>query len=355
MRKKILLFFLCCLIVSCTNLPESKSTQFIVQDALQRTIEFSKYPEKIVIVGKQTPMIANFFYLFPLRIERILAIENRSQSPDKFLEIIDDEYPTRLLLEKGAGVEQIAPLEPDLVILKTSMKDEIGVGLEEVGIPVVYVSFEDIETIYRDIQVIGEILDERGRAEKIVQEYQQKLSKIDVNIKTASDTRDVLLLQSANTDQKFSFQVPSRNWLQTQMIEDLNSNPIWVSAALSGGWTEVNFEQILDWSPDDIFIINYRGQSDEIIKVLQNNDIWKSFLSENNINIAPFPYDFISWDQPDPRWILGYSWMASQLYPEQIGREHLLETIRDFYMFFYDMKSDYIDSEIIPLITDFLH
>ena len=68
-------------------------------------------------------------------------------------------YEQKLILEKGAGVEQISPINPDLIILKTSMKDEIGTGLEKVGLPVLYVSFEDIEKIYEDIQIIGKVLE----------------------------------------------------------------------------------------------------------------------------------------------------------------------------------------------------
>ncbi len=340
--------------VSCINSPINEGTQFVVQDALERTIEFPEYPERIVIVGKQTPMLANFFYMFPLKENRLLAIENRSQSPDKFLKMIDNGYESKLILEKGAGVEQIAPLNPDLVILKTSMKEEIGTGLEEVGIPVIYVSFEDIENIYNDIRVIGKVLDEEKRAEEIILAYQNITSEINDQIKIDSNVKNVLLLQSKNIDQEYSFQVPSSSWLQTKMIEKLQSNPVWVSAALSGGWTGVNFEQILNWNPDDIFVINYRGQSIEITKGLKNNELWKSLLLENNANLAPFPYDYLSWDQPDPRWILGYVWMAFELYPDQISRDYVLETVKIFYTFFFSIKEDYIESEIIPLVSIYL-
>jgi iron complex transport system substrate-binding protein len=204
------------------------------------------------------------------------------------------------------------------------------------------------------MRVIGKVLDEEERADEIIQVYQEIFSEINEQIKPVSHVKNVLFLQATNMDQIYSFQVPSRSWLQTQMIEDLKSNPIWVSAALSGGWTDVNFEQILDWNPDDIFVINYKGQSNEISVGLKNNELWESFLSENKVNLAPFPYDFISWDQPDPRWILGYTWIASELYPQQIGRDYVIETIKYFYTFFYSMEEDYIESEIIPLITIYL-
>jgi len=354
MIKKILHILVCCLMVSCINAPISESTQFAVQDALDRTLEFSEYPERIVIAGKQTPMLANFFYLFPSKAERLLAVENRSQSPEKFLELIDDDYLSKLILEKGASVEQIAPLNPDLVILKTSMKEEIGTGLEEVGIPVIYVSFEDIENTFNDIRLIGKVLNEEERAEEFINVYQKNYSDINNQIESISSVNNVLLIQATNVDQNYSFQVPSSDWLQTQMVEDLKSNPIWVTASLSRGWTDVNFEQILNWNPDDIFVINYKGQSNEIALGLKNNELWKNLLSDNETNLSPFPYDFISWDQPDPRWILGYTWMASELYPEQISRDYVLETVTNFYSFFYGMKEDYIQKEILPLISVYL-
>jgi len=353
MNKKIFCLIICCLMVGCRNVTISKPNQFVVQDALDRTIEFSEYPERIVVAGKQTPMLANFIYLFTLD-EKLLAIENRSQSPDKFLELIDDEYQTKLIFEKGAGVEQMAPLNPDLVILKTSMKDEIGIGLEEVGIPVIYVSFENIDEINNDIRVIGKVLDEDERAEEIILEYKKIYSEINDRLISETNGKDVLILQATNIDQKYSFQVPSSGWLQTKMTENLKSNPVWVSESLSGGWTEVNIEQILNWNPDNIFIINYRGQSNEITMGLENDELWKRFISSNEANLSPFPYDFTSWDQPDPRWILGYTWMASELYPEQIGREYLLETVKKFYTFFYGLKEEFIESEIIPLISIYL-
>lgn len=340
--------------VGCRNVTINKPNQFVVQDALGRSIGFSEYPERIVIAGKQTPMLANFFYLFPFKDERLLAIENRSQSPDKFLELIDDEYQSKLILEKGAGVEQMAPLNPDLVILKTSMKDEIGIGLEEVGIPVIYVSFENIDDINNDIRVIGKVLDDEERAEEIIIEYKKIYSEINDRLKSETNGKDVLILQATNIDQKYSFQVPSIGWLQTKMIENLKSNPVWVSESLSGGWTEVNFEQILNWNPDNIFIINYRGQSNEITMGLENDELWKRFISSNEANLSPFPCDFTSWDQPDPRWILGYTWMASELYPKRIEREYVLETAKNFYTFFYGLKEDFIESEIIPLISIYL-
>jgi iron complex transport system substrate-binding protein len=354
MKKVILSILMICIFVSCTTSSKTEIKNFLVQDALGREVAFSEFPKRIVIAGKLTPTIANFFYLFSSKSDRLLAIENRSQSPDDFLSLIDKEYESKLILEKGAGVEQISPLEPDLVILKTSMKEEIGIGLEEVGIPVIYVSLEDVEKIYTDILVIGKVLDSEARADEIVNEYQRVYTEINDQLASISTETNVLLIQATTSENGYAFQVPATDWLQTKMVEDLKAIPVWTSASLSGGWTEVNIEQILDWEPKEVMVINYQGRSIEITNELKENPVWEKFISEKDVVLESFPYDYSSWDQPDTRWILGYAWMAAKLYPNEISRDDIVDVIRNFYKFFYEMDEPFVEKEIIPLISVYM-
>ena len=63
----------------------------------------------------------------------------------------------------------------------------------------------------------------------------------------------MLLLQTTNIDQEYSFQSAVSRLAANKNDRDLKANPVWKTAASSGGWTEVNIEQIFDWNPDDIF------------------------------------------------------------------------------------------------------
>ena len=125
------------LIVGCTNTSKGKNNGVMIIDSLGREINLEEPPKKILIAGKQTPMLVNFAYLFENAQQNILAIENRSQSGKPFLEYIDPELDKKYSLEKGAGAEQIAPLNPDLVIIKQSMREIIGKQLEAIDIPIV--------------------------------------------------------------------------------------------------------------------------------------------------------------------------------------------------------------------------
>ena len=354
MKKIIILTFIFGLaLVGCSS-NQTAVEDIIITDALLREVALPQFPEKIVIAGKQTPMLANFFYLFPSATGRILAIENRSQSSDHFLELVDSEYENKLILNKGAGVEQIAPLAPDLVVLKTSMKDVIGNQIEEVGIPVVYVSFESVDEIYNDLQIIGNLLNEEETAEKVFRRYKNVVEDIRQSIQQGPSEDDVLIIQAADDDQKFAFKVPPRNWLQTWMVNDLKAAPVWTDAASGEGWVEVNIEQIIAWEPKIVFVINYQGKSIEIVESLRQNDVWQAFLDKNESQIFPFPYDFSSWDQPDPRWILGYSWMAYKLYPDQFEKDFIPNLTKDFYLDLYRLDESYIEDQIFAALYPYL-
>ena len=344
------------LLSACSNLMPSSDVGLKIIDAFGREVEFSKEPEKIIIAGRQTPMLANFFYLFQSESEKIIAIENRSQSVEEFLTIIDPDIQSKYQLERGAGAEQIAPFNPDVVILKTSMRESIGFAIEKIGIPVVYVEFESIDQIYRDLGIIAEILGEEERGDSLIQKYQKIISDIDKTISesASSSIRSVLIVQAENLEEQTIFSVPAGNWLQTSMIEELGAIPVWKESTQSGSWAEVNIEQILNWNPDYLFVINYQGNARDVVESIFDNQLWKTVTAVKNDKVFAFPYDFISWDQPDSRFILGYAWLAWRLFPEQIDSEYFSKIVETFYLDFYGLDKNSFNEYIFPRIHGYI-
>jgi iron complex transport system substrate-binding protein len=122
----------------------------------------SAFPQRIVIEGKQTQMIVDFFYLFPGQSTKIVGLQKKFQTADNFLLLIDPAASNKLNLEENASAEQVAPLKPDPVILKSSMKDKLGGGLAAINIPVVYMDFENPDQITREINNLGIILQQES-------------------------------------------------------------------------------------------------------------------------------------------------------------------------------------------------
>ncbi len=357
--KKIIIRILIITIFSLTAcLPGLTNTSgsITITDALNREVIFERSPERIVIAGRQTPMLTHFFYLFETADEKIAAIENRTQSTEQFIGLIDDQIESKYLLERGATAEQITPLNPDTVVLKTIMRESVGLQLENLGIPVVYVEFESIDNIFRDVKILAALLNEQSRGEEIINKYREMKTEIDSMISENSHQPNisVLILQSEKEDQLTTFSVPSANWLQTAMIESLGAYPIWKKAAQTGGWMDVNLEQIAFWDPDIIFLVNYQGKAPEILKDILNNEVWQQLSAVKNDRTHPFIYDFISWDQPDPRWILAYSWMANKIYPDLVDSVHVQQDIDRFFIEFFRITNNQFTMEMNSRLSEYL-
>jgi ABC-type Fe3+-hydroxamate transport system substrate-binding protein len=172
-------------------------------------VAFQELPSNIVVTGKQTPMIIDLMYLFPAAETKIVGIENRSQTTKNFLESFSPSSAAKIVLEKGAGAEQIAALDSDLVILKTSMAEELGAGLQTLGISTLYVSMESIPELETDITNIGLVLGQPERASEVIGLYNHMTADIQSKIdQTATEKPDVLLLQYSEDNGEISFEVP---------------------------------------------------------------------------------------------------------------------------------------------------
>jgi len=103
-------------------------------------------PQRIVIAGKSSTLIMDAVYMFPEAVDRVISYGLGTQTGKNFLSVVDPKLDSKTGLENTVSAEQIAPLKPDLVILKDYLKDSLGTPLEALGIKVVYLNLETPET-----------------------------------------------------------------------------------------------------------------------------------------------------------------------------------------------------------------
>jgi iron complex transport system substrate-binding protein len=64
--------------------------------------------------------------------------------------------------------------------------------------------------------------------------------------------------------------------------------------------------------------------------------------------IYGFAADIFSWDQPDPRWILGVAWLAGKMHPERFSDQDTLQEVSRFFGEMYGMDESSIQEQIVP-------
>jgi iron complex transport system substrate-binding protein len=126
--------------------------------------------------------------------------------------------------------------------------------------------------------------------------------------------------------------------------------PVWTEASLGGGWTVVSLEQIAAWNPDIIFLITFRGDPEALAEELKADPKWQALRAVQNEKLYAFPLDIYGWDLPDPRWILGLTWVATKTHPERFPDVDLMQEMYDFFLEMYGMDRSAVEEHILPAL-----
>jgi len=350
MKKLIPLLLITALFLgACSALTGQEPAQPLeITDSTGHTVALEELPERIAIAGKATVMVQDTIFLFEEALNQVVALENRRQSAYRFLPVVDPGLDEKEFFEMNAGAEQIAAVNPDLVIMKNFMAEQLGEPLAQLDIPVIYLDLENPEAFYQDVETLGKVFGNPQRAEEINQFYRSRVEQVQELVPEDARRPDVLVVEYSEDGGEVAFSVPPVSWLQTRMVELAGGRPIWQELEVSGGWTVITVDQIASWDPDQIFLIDYQGNASQVAADLKEDPIWSGLQAVQNDQLYAFAFDFYSWDQPDTRWILGLQWLAGKIQPQTAAEIDMLEQVEQFYSEMYRLDTETIEAEVMP-------
>jgi iron complex transport system substrate-binding protein len=353
----ILLFSIYVSAASLFNDGAEREEYITITDALGRDVQVNLPVRKVIIAGKANGLVLSVAYMFPNAAE-LLSDLDASLFDSPLFRHVDPDIDSKSVLEDRFNIEEIVAQEPDVVVLKSYMKSNLGDPLKNVGVNVVYVDLEGLDSYLRDILVLGKVFGNEERAENISSYYEEKHSSILEKTETLDDIERprVLHLYYDSRGDTMSFMTPGASWLQTSMIYVAGGHPL--SLELEGsGWNVVSFEQIARWNPEVIFIVTYTGDPSpsDVKETLIGEPLWEEIDAIANGRVYAVPDDcnfqggLGSWESPGSRWITGLLWMA-----EKIDATHMDVDIREeierFYVDFYGLD-EVKAAEVIEGIT----
>ncbi len=323
---------------------------FSVVDALGRTVKFANPPSRIAIAGKASFLVADAVYMFPEASSRVVALCKTTQGSVDFISAIDPAYADKTILDGNAGADQVAAVKPDAVIAKSSSKQSLGDPLEAIGISVVYVDFETPDQYTRDLATLGALFGDPARARQLTAYFSDQMSKVKAGVAGLANAEkpDVLLLYYSAKNGVTAFQVPPLSYIQSVETEISGANPAWKGAQLGNGWTTVSLEQIAAWNPDQIYVIAYFDNPADVAKQVLSDPQWQGLAAVTSRSVYGFPGDYYSWDEPDPRWALGMTWLAIHVNPALADRLDMRAEVRVFYATVYGLSGADFETKIRP-------
>ena len=331
--------------------PAAKATSAVrVTDAAGRTVELARPPQRIVVVGHGPYMALDLLYMFPGVSRRLVGVEKKGAATSDFVSLVDPAFAEKTALQ-SPGPEQIAALHPDLVLTRSRGLDQTGAALDAIRVPVVYLGLETPELFYRDVAILGALLGQPGRAREITAYYRSRVARLREGwrgLREAERPR-VLVVEYTERGGAAAVRVPAKSWMQTLEVETAGGRPVWLdSAAPTSGWTVVNLEQIARWDPDLIILsVWYTLDPVKVVAALKADPQWRALRAVRTGALRAFPSDIYTWDTPDPRWLLGTTWMAKTLHPERFRELDMVTEVRSFFATLYGMDENAIARDIL--------
>ncbi len=326
-----------------------------VTDAAGRTVSLERLPRRIVVAGRGPYMALHLLYTFPEGRSRLIGVESKSASQSDFIVHVDPNFVDRVVsLAANPNPEQIAALKPDLVLMKSVVMEEMGDALAQVDIPVVYVGLETPEQFFQDVTNLGLLLGNPTRADEVIAFYQSRLDLVTSRVADVpeSERPRVLLVDYSDRGAEVAVQVPAQSWMQTFQVQAAGGLPVWMDKAqITDGWTVVNVEQIAAWNPDKIFVVmTYDHDMQAVIDTLKADVYWSKLTATQNGELYAYPMDHFQWNTPEPRWILGFTWLATRIYPDLFADVNLQEEIYAFFGELYGLDRATVDQVIMPKV-----
>lgn len=236
--------------------------------------------------------------------DKLVAIDKYSTD----IEGINTELPQ--IDFSNPDAETIIGLEPDIVIAsghnKTGSVEDPFKAISESGIPVVYIpSSDSIDGIYKDIEFIANVVNERSKGKEIVDDMKAQVEEIKAIGDKITDKKSVYF-EISPAPYLSSF---GKSTFLNEMIEIIGAKNIFENEE---GWVSPTAEAIIDANSD--VIITNAGYMENPTEEIKSRDAWENINAIKNNEV--YLVDKNASSRPSQNVIKALEQMAKAVYPE---------------------------------------
>lgn len=299
----LLLFTL--VLTACTptapaNEVEATAEALTVTDGLGRNLTLNQNPKRVVSLAPSNTEI-----LFAVGAgDLMVARDDFSNYPEEA-----DALPTIGGNMGDYNLEQIAALQPDLVLAAEINTPEQVKALEDLGIQVYYLSNPtDLEGVFGNLAIVGELTGRQAQASALISSLRARVEAVQQALEGVSERPKVFYELDGSE--------PAKPWtagkgtfmdLLIQLAGGEN-----VGAAMETAWGQMSLEALLVANPEVILLGDAAyGTTPEQVSARTG---WEGIAAVQSGQIVPFNDDMAS--RPGPRLIDGLEILARTLHPE---------------------------------------
>ncbi|MBF8280122.1 MAG: Periplasmic binding protein [candidate division NC10 bacterium] len=256
-------------------------------------------PDRIVALAPSNTEI-----LFALGAEdRIVAVDQWSDHPPaaKTKPRISPFSPS---------LEQIVKLRPDLILAAHGSAEPV-LPLDRQGVKVLVLAPRTLEDVYRNILLIGRIVEAEGRAKRLVDAMRRRVAAVLAKVRGAPRPKVFVELDASDPIRPFTAGPGSFVDLLVQLAGGVN-----IAASSRTAWPQFSLEELLRADPDMIIL------ADELVtmnpqtpQTVARRPGWSLLRAVGRGAIYSINAELIS--RPGPRIVEGLELMARRLHPDR--------------------------------------
>ena len=302
-----------------------------VTDCAGRTVTVPKDPQSICCV---CPFSGPIIVMCGYGDRVTTSCNNMTRS--NLLTMICPGIADAVVVKSSGSVNAEAVLEygTDLIFVNAGTYEaaEERAKLDSLGIPYVVVGFSDLECQLEAMLVIGRALGAEDKARDYVDwcrgVYADVQDALSGDLGEPADLYHAVN-EAVRTDYAGSI---CDEWITMTNVHDVSLGS---DLTVEGGKAYTTLEQIYAWDPD-LIICNEAGVDDYIL----SDEKWAGLRCVREGSVYQIPVGISRMGHPtSTETPLALMWLANLLYPERYEIDYL-QTLRDYYLRFYDFEID---------------
>lgn len=234
---------------------------------------------------------------------------------DKIVGVSDhDNYPEVAAQKEKIGglelnIEKILSLEPQLVLADPSNDQKALQQLKDAGIPVLVVnSAENLDDVYKSIEMIGTATGAVDEAEKVIEEMKRKIADIETKVQGIKDEDKKKVFIEISPEPEIY--TAGNNTFMDALLSVIHAEN---ASKEIDGWQQVNEEAVIKMNPD-VIIATYGDFVDNPVDQVLKRDGWGDMTAMKEKQVFAVDSDLIN--RPGPRLPDGVEALAKAVYPD---------------------------------------
>ncbi|KAB7665655.1 ABC transporter substrate-binding protein [Bacillus sp. B1-b2] len=251
-----------------------------ITDFANREVSFNEPPQKVAALGSGDVAIMSSFGITVVGKPTLTGSEEEEGN----LKEVQEVGTTHEI-----NYEQIALLQPNVVIGNVAFNQDDVASIENVGAKVVLTEANSIQDIKKQITLYGEMLQQESKAIQINQDLDSKLEEIKTTL-TRSEKRVLIVYGAPGT-----YMAALPNSLSGDILTTAGGvNIAGDYAALENfpQYAQINTERVVEANPDAVLLITH-GNPEEIkkgfLKEMEQSSSWNSLkaVKEGRVEVLP--------------------------------------------------------------------